>query len=76
MSGVRPNRRRVERHFGQKDNQLGKTELLIIIVPHLMRNGGESRMVTDEYRRELMLNGPPRVRGPATMGQAVRRLLE
>jgi general secretion pathway protein D len=62
--------------FGQKDNQLGKTELLIIIVPHLMRNGGESRMVTDEYRRELMLNGPPRVRGPATMGQAVRRLLE
>jgi general secretion pathway protein D len=62
--------------FGQKDLQLGKTELLIIIVPHLMRNAGEARMVTDEYRRELMLNSPPRVRGPATINQAARRLLE
>jgi general secretion pathway protein D len=62
--------------FGQKDLQAGKTELLIIIVPHLMRNAGEARTVTDEYRRELMLNSPPRVRGPATMGQAARRLLE
>jgi hypothetical protein len=49
---------------------------LIIIVPHLMRNAAESRAVTDEYRRELMLNSPPRVRGPATIGQAARRLLE
>jgi general secretion pathway protein D len=62
--------------FGQKDIQVGKTELLIIIVPHLMRNAGEARTVTDEYRRELMLNSPSRVRGPATMGQAARRLLE
>jgi general secretion pathway protein D len=62
--------------FGQKDLRLGKTELLIIIVPHLMRNAGEAKAVTDEYRRELMLNSPPRVRGPATINQAARRLLE
>jgi general secretion pathway protein D len=61
--------------FRQKDIVVGKTELLIIIVPHLMRNAGEAKTVTDEYRRELMLNSPP-VRGPATMGQAARRLLE
>jgi general secretion pathway protein D len=62
--------------FGQKDLQVGKTELLIIIVPHLMRDAGEARTVTDEYRRELMVNSPPRLRGPATMGQAARRLVE
>jgi general secretion pathway protein D len=53
--------------FRQKDNQIGKTELIIIIVPHLMRNGSEARRVTDEYRRELAINAPPRVRGSRTM---------
>jgi len=62
--------------FRQKDNQIGKTELIIIIVPHLMRNGSEARRVTDEYRRELAINAPPRVRGSRTMENAVRRILE
>jgi general secretion pathway protein D len=62
--------------FRQKDNKIGKTELLIIIVPHLMRNASEARLVTDEYRRELAINAPQRVRGPVTMERAVRRILE
>jgi hypothetical protein len=59
----------------QKDNQIGKTGL-IIIVPHLMRNGSEACRVPDEYRRELAINAPPRVRGSRTMENAARRILE
>jgi general secretion pathway protein D len=44
--------------FGSKDNQLGKTELLVIITPHVIRNLTEARQVTDEFRRELQLNDP------------------
>jgi general secretion pathway protein D len=62
--------------FKQLDNQIGKTELIIILVPHLMRNAGEARLVTDEYRRELSINSPPRVRGQGTINQASRRILE
>jgi general secretion pathway protein D len=39
--------------FKQKDNSIGKTELIIIITPHVMRNLDEARLVTDEYRREF-----------------------
>jgi len=44
--------------FGSKDNQQGKTELLVIITPHVIRNLTEARQVTDEFRRELQLNDP------------------
>jgi len=62
--------------FRQKDNQIGKTELIIIIVPHLMRNASEARRVTDEYRRELAISSPARVRGGSTIEDAARRILE
>lgn len=39
--------------FKQKDNQIQKTELIIIITPHVMRNLEEARTVTDEFRRQL-----------------------
>ena len=39
--------------FKQKDNRYGKTELIIIITPRVMRNLDEARQVTDEYRREF-----------------------
>ena len=39
--------------FKQKDNKYGKTELIIIITPRVMRNLDEARQVTDEYRREF-----------------------
>lgn len=44
--------------FGSKDNQVGKTELLVIITPHVIRNLTEARQVTDEFRRELQMNDP------------------
>ena len=47
-----------------KDNQISKTELIIIITPHVIRNLREARQVTDEFRRELAvgMRAQPRVR--------------
>jgi general secretion pathway protein D len=39
--------------LGNKDNQKAKTELIVLITPHVIRNLNEARQVTDEFRREL-----------------------
>jgi general secretion pathway protein D len=41
--------------FKNKDNQVSKTELIIIIAPHVMRNVDEARRITDEFRRDMGL---------------------
>jgi general secretion pathway protein D len=62
--------------FKQKDNSIGKTELIIIITPHVIRNLDEARLVTDEYRREFerhVLSDRDQLR---RMERGARRLLE
>ncbi|MGJ5222103.1 type II secretion system protein GspD, partial [Bradyrhizobium oligotrophicum] len=49
---------------GSRDNVIGKTELIILIRPHVMRSLDEARNVTDEYRRFMAIEGPHR-RQPA-----------
>jgi general secretion pathway protein D len=62
--------------FGSKDNQVGKTELLVIITPHVIRNLTEARQVTDEFRRELQMNDP-RISGRwRNIPDAARRTFE
>jgi general secretion pathway protein D len=62
--------------FGSKDNQMGKTELLVIITPHVIRNLTEARQVTDEFRRELQMNDP-RISGRwRNIPDAARRAFE
>jgi len=62
--------------FGGKDNQVGKTELLVIITPHVIRNLTEARQVTDEFRRELQMNDP-RISGRwRNIPDAARRTFE
>jgi general secretion pathway protein D len=62
--------------FSSKDNQMGKTELLIIITPHVIRNLTEARQVTDEFRRELQMNDP-RISGRwRNIPDAARRAFE
>jgi general secretion pathway protein D len=39
--------------FSNKDNSVQKTELLIMITPHIVRDGSENRQVTEEYRRKF-----------------------
>jgi general secretion pathway protein D len=62
--------------FSSKDNQVGKTELLVIITPHVIRNLTEARQVTDEFRRELQMNDP-RISGRwRNIPNAARRAFE
>ncbi|CCE00702.1 General secretion protein D [Bradyrhizobium sp. STM 3809] len=49
---------------GSRDNVIGKTELIILIRPHVMRSLDEARSVTEEYRRYMAIEGPHR-RPPA-----------
>jgi general secretion pathway protein D len=62
--------------FKTKDNQIGKTELIILIAPHVIRNLNEARQVTDEFRRELAINIPYGRRQPRTLDQTIRRTFE
>jgi general secretion pathway protein D len=48
--------------FRQKSGSIGKTELIVLITPHVMRNLNEAREITDEYRRKFDV-GVPHVRG-------------
>jgi general secretion pathway protein D len=64
--------------FKNKDNTIGKTELIIVITPHVMRSVNEARQVTDEYRRELSMSPPPAVRQLRNLGNGntLRRVLD
>jgi general secretion pathway protein D len=39
--------------FANRDNSIQKTELIILITPRVVRDGAESRLVTEEYRRKM-----------------------
>jgi general secretion pathway protein D len=62
--------------FKQKDNQIGKTELIIIITPHVIRNLEEARAVTDEFRRELSVHVPRNRPQTRTFEETIRRTFE
>jgi general secretion pathway protein D len=55
--------------FSDRTNSVRKTELVILITPRVVRDGAESRLVTEEYRRKMrnvyMAPTPVPVRGAA-----------
>ena len=55
---------------------MGKTELIIIITPHVIRNLEEARAVTDEFRRELSVHVPRNRRQTRTFEETIRRTFE
>lgn len=61
-----------------KDDLIGKTELVIMIAPHVIRNLNEARQMTDEFRRELAILMPygRRPMPPRTPEQRIRQTLE
>lgn len=61
-----------------KDDLIGKTELVIMIAPHVIRNLNEARQMTDEFRRELAILMPygRRPVPPRTPEQRMRQTLE
>jgi general secretion pathway protein D len=44
--------------FSDRNNALKKTELIILITPRVVRDGAESRLVTEEYRRKMHVYMP------------------
>lgn len=46
--------------FSNRTNSVEKKELLILITPRVVRDAGESRAVTEEYRRKMKVYMPPR----------------
>ena len=59
-----------------KDNEIGKTELVILIRPHVIRNLDEARFITEEFRRYIAVEGPHRRARSRTVEQTGRRILE
>ncbi|WP_024516246.1 type II secretion system secretin GspD [Bradyrhizobium sp. Tv2a-2] len=60
--------------FSNRDNSVNKTELLILITPRVVRDGTESRLVTEEYRRKLKVFMPHRGALDHTAGATLVRL--
>jgi general secretion pathway protein D len=44
--------------FSDRNNTVNKTELIILITPRVVRDGAESRLVTEEYRRKMNVYMP------------------
>jgi general secretion pathway protein D len=59
-----------------KDNEIGKTELVILIRPHVIRNLDEARFITEEFRRYIAVEGPHRRARSRAIEQTGRRILE
>lgn len=59
-----------------KDHEIVKTELVILIRPHVIRNLDEARSITDEFRRHIAVEGPYRRARSRTFEQTGRRILE
>jgi general secretion pathway protein D len=60
---------------GNKDNAIVKTELIILIRPHVIRNLDEARQITDEYRQYMGVEGPHRRSQSSTIEDTGRRIL-
>jgi general secretion pathway protein D len=62
--------------FKSKDNTMVKTELIVIITPHVIRNLTEAREVTDEFRRQMSIYAPRDYHQPKSFEQSMRRTFE
>lgn len=61
--------------FKQKDDTIKRTELIIFIRPHVVRDINEAREVTDEFRGKISLHTPiQKRRGGTQLQQDLKRL--
>ena len=61
--------------FKDKDDTITKTELLILITPHVVRSLDEAREITDEYKRKLLSIATKAKSRPHDIEQSTRRVL-
>jgi general secretion pathway protein D len=62
--------------FRSKDHDAGKTELIVIITPHVIRNFDEAEAITKEFRRELALEAQHPHHPPRTLAKKLKRTWE
>ena len=62
--------------FRNKENELAKTELIIIITPRVMHNLQEARRISEEYRRQLSIESRLRPSSKPDMRKTLRRAFE
>jgi general secretion pathway protein D len=61
--------------FRSKTDTINRTELLVIIRPLVVRDAGEGRAVTEEFRRRLNLQAPASKVGRDSYDRDARRIL-
>ncbi|WP_245299939.1 type II secretion system secretin GspD [Methylocystis bryophila] len=61
--------------FKDKDDQITKTELIIMITPHVIRNQSEARQIAEEYKRKLLSVSTKAIARPHDIEQSTRRTL-
>jgi len=59
--------------FKQKDDKVEKTELLILITPHVVRSVADAREIANEYKRKLLDVSTKAIARPHTIETSVRR---
>jgi general secretion pathway protein D len=62
--------------FSNRSKSTAKTELLILITPRVVRDPGESRLVTEEYRRKMKVYMPHRATLDPGLANTVVRLAQ
>jgi general secretion pathway protein D len=61
--------------FKQKEDKIRRTELIIIIRPHVVRDINEARWVTEEFRKQLNVNPGTRLRKRPGLRENADRIL-
>jgi general secretion pathway protein D len=62
--------------FSNRAKSIGKTELVILITPRVVRDPGEARLVTEEYRRKMKVYMPHRAALEPALANTVVRLAQ
>jgi general secretion pathway protein D len=62
--------------FSDRNNTVRKTELIILITPRVVRDGAESRLVTEEYRRKMNVYMPHTSARARTPVNTMQRIIE
>lgn len=59
--------------FKDKDDTINKTELIIMITPHVIRSMSEARSIAEEYKRKLLSVSTKAIARPHDIEQSTRR---
>ncbi|HUO53728.1 MAG TPA: type II secretion system secretin GspD [Rhodoblastus sp.] len=61
--------------FKNNNDTIAKTELLIMITPHVVRSVGEAREITEEYKRQILSVSRKAIKRPHSLRQTFDRAI-